>query len=140
VAQDYDTWEREYLDLPNTITHKDVREHQSDFLLYCNYFQLKNLIDIQPIPGSSYIRSVCEPFDDEMLFDYNRVKNWLDLFSLPHTQIHASGHSNGRQLFTMLERIRPKTIYPIHTNAPEAFLEKFDNVVLPKIGEKYELG
>ena len=139
VAQDYDTWERQYLDLPNTITHKKVREHQDDFMLYCNYFQLKNLVDIQPIPGSSYIRSVCEPFDDEMLFDYNRVKNWLELFSLPLTQIHASGHGNGPQLFTMLKRIKPKTIHPIHTNAPEAFSKKFDNVVLPKIGEKYEL-
>ena len=139
VEQDYDTWERKYLDLPNTLTYKEVREHQRDFMLYCNYFQLKNLIDIQPSPGSNYIRSVCEPFDDEMLFDHSRVKNWLELFSLPLNQIHASGHCNGSQLFTMLQRIKPKTIYPIHTNAPEAFSKKFDNVVLTKIGEKYEL-
>lgn len=139
IAQDYATWERKFLDLPNTVTHKEVREHQGDFMFYCNYFQLKNLIDIQPISGSNYIRSVCEPFDDEMLFDYNRAKNWLALFSLPLTQIHASGHCSGPQLFAMLKKIKPRTIYPIHTNAPEAFPEKFDNVVLPKIGEKYEL-
>lgn len=139
IAQDYATWERKFLDLPNTVTHKKVREHQGDFMFYCNYFQLKNLIDIQPISGSNYVRSVCEPFDDEILFDYNRAKNWLALFSLPLTQIHASGHCNGPQLFAMLKKTKPKTIYPIHTNAPEAFSKKFDNVVLPKIGEKYEL-
>lgn len=139
VAQDYDKWERKYLDLHNTVAYKEVREHQSDYMLYCNYFQLKNLIDIQPSPGSRYIRSVCEPFDDEMMFDHSRVLNWLDLFSLPLIQIHASGHANGPQLFNMLERIEPKTIYPIHTEAPEAFSKEFDNVVLIKKGEKYEL-
>jgi len=140
VAQDYYNWEKKYLDLSNTIDHQEISENQSDYILYCNYFQLKNLIDIKPDPGSEYVRSVCEPFDDEMLFDLTRVKNWLNLFSLPMTQIHASGHANGPQLFTMIERIKPEKIYPIHTNAPEAFSKKFDNVVPTKIGEKYLLG
>jgi ribonuclease J len=138
VAQDYSTWEREYLGLSNTINHKEIRENQSDYIVYCNYFQLKNLIDIKPDPGSGYIRSVCEPFDDEMLFDENRVKNWLDLFSLPMTQIHASGHANRSQLFNMLKEIKPTKIYPIHTNSPEAFSQKFDNAVPVEIGKKYE--
>ena len=139
IAQDYYKWERRYLDLPNTVNYKEVRENQRDYMLYCNYFQLKNLIDIRPSPGSNYIRSVCEPFDDEMLFDLNRVNNWLDLFSLSLIKIHASGHANGPQLFNMLERVAPISIYPIHTNSPEIFDQKFDNVVLVKKGVKYQL-
>ncbi|MDH5460445.1 MAG: MBL fold metallo-hydrolase, partial [Candidatus Bathyarchaeota archaeon] len=133
-------WEKKYLDLPNTFTHKDVTEKQSNYIFYCDYFQLKNLIDINPAPKSNYIRSVCEPFDEEMLFDYNRVKNWLDLFSLPMTQIHASGHANESRLFDMLKKIDPTKIYPIHTDSPEAFSEKFDNAVIIEKEKKYELG
>jgi len=139
IAQDYSTWERKYLELSNTINYQEISENQSDYILYCNYFQLKNLIDIKPDLGSQYIRSICEPFDDEMMFDYKRIKNWLDLFSLPMTQIHASGHANGSELFVTLQRIKPTTIYPIHTNSPEAFSKKFNNVVQIKIGKKYEL-
>lgn len=140
IAQDYSKWEEKYLDLPNTFTHKDVTEKQSNYIFYCDYFQLKNLIDINPAPKSNYIRSVCEPFDEEMLFDYNRVKNWLDLFSLPMTQIHASGHANESGLFDMLKKIDPTKIYPIHTESPEAFSAKFDNVVIIEKEKKYELG
>ena len=139
IAQDYYKWERRYLDLPNTVNYKEVRENQRDFMLYCNYFQLKNLIDIKPSLGSNYIRSICEPFDDEMLFDFNRVKNWLDLFSLPLIQIHASGHANGSQIFSMLERVNPESIYPIHTNSPEIFAHNFNNVVLVEKGVEYQL-
>lgn len=140
IAQDYSIWEQKYLDLSNTINHQDVRKNQSDFILYCNYFQLKNLIDIKPDKGSEYIRSVCEPFDDEMVFDQKRVDNWLSLFSLPLTQIHTSGHASESQLFTMLKEIEPTTIYPIHTDSPEGFSEKFNNVVIIEKEKKYKLG
>ncbi len=38
-------------------------------MFYCNYFQLNELIDVEPANGSVYIRSVTEPFDEEMELD-----------------------------------------------------------------------
>ena len=92
VEQDYYTWERKYLYRDNTINFREVRENQEQYMFYCSYFQLNELIDIMPKTGSHYVRSVCEPFSDEMLFDERRVRNWLDLFGLGEPfQIHASG-------------------------------------------------
>ncbi|GAH86751.1 unnamed protein product, partial [marine sediment metagenome] len=60
-------------------------------MFYCSYFQLNELIDVMPKPGSRYVRSVCEPFNEEMLFSEERVKNWLKLLGLGEAyQIHAS--------------------------------------------------
>jgi ribonuclease J len=64
--EDYDYWEREFLDHTNAVTARDIRENQGEFIYRCDFFELKELIDIKPRGGSSYIRSVCEPFDLEM--------------------------------------------------------------------------
>ena len=132
VEQDYDKWERKYLYRDNTINFKDIRENQEQYLFYCNYFQLNELPDIMPKPGSRYVRSKSEPFDDEMLFDERRVRNWLELFGLGEAyQIHASGHANYVDLKKMVEDIKPKKLIPIHTKHPELFKLMHDNVEYP---------
>jgi ribonuclease J len=40
IKQDYQRWEREYLNLDNTINYRDVQKNQSEYLFYCNFFQL----------------------------------------------------------------------------------------------------
>jgi ribonuclease J len=104
-------------------------------MFYCNYFQLNELIDIKPTPGSVYIRSVNEPFDEEMELDSRRVYNWLNLFRLtqygrrPDDRLHASGHASGDELMSMIGEMNPRRIVPIHTEHPEAFMAAFSNVV-----------
>ena len=122
VKQDYLKWERRYLDLENTVTCEEVKKNQADYMFYCNFFQLNRLIDIEPVSGSRYIRSLCEPFNDEMALDERRVQNWLDLFGFGDpVQIHASGHASGNQIQDMITRIQPKQIVPIHTENPGWF-------------------
>ena len=140
VEQDYDKWEREYLHMENTINYQDIRENQEQFLFYCNYFQLNELVDITPKPGSRYVRSVCEPFSDEMLFDERRVKNWLDLYGFGEAyQIHASGHASGPEVMGMIKRLDPHSIYPIHTESATLFAEQFNQVKPVKKGVRYDL-
>ena len=38
--------------------------------MFCSNFDLKELIDIKPGSDSVYIKSVCEPFDQEMEMDW----------------------------------------------------------------------
>jgi len=134
VEQDYYTWERKYLHRDNTINFKDIRENQEQYLFYCNYFQLNELVDVMPKPGSRYVRSVCEPFSDEMLFDERRVRNWLELLGLGEAyQIHASGHANYPELRKMVEDIKPKKLIPIHTEHPELFKLIHDNIEYPSL-------
>ena len=140
VEQDYDKWEREYLHMENTINYQDIRENQGQFMFYCNYFQLNELVDVAPEKGSRYVRSVCEPFSDEMLFDERRVQNWLDLFGLGEPyQIHASGHASGPQIINMIKRIEPETIYPIHTESSAVFATEFKQTISIEKGVQYTL-
>jgi len=80
--QDYDKWERGYVCRDNTICYLELKEAPQEYVFYCNYFQLNELIDICPIRDSVYIRSVTEPFDEEMELDARRIDNWLRLFGL----------------------------------------------------------
>lgn len=82
LLEDYDKWQREFLDYGNAVDYRDVSSRQQDYILYCNNHQLQNLIDVRPAEdGSSYIRSSTEPFDQEMRLDESRVSNWLEHFS-----------------------------------------------------------
>ena len=140
VEQDYGIWEREYLHLDNTINSKDIRKHQEHYLFYCNYFQLNELVDVDPKPGSRYVRSVCEPFSDEMLFDERRVKNWLELFGLGEAyQIHASGHASGPEITKMISKINPKIIYPVHTESNALFVQRFKQAKTIEKGVQYTI-
>jgi ribonuclease J len=104
-------------------------------MFYCNYFQLNELIDVKPANGSVYIRSVTEPFDEEMELDARRIDNWLNLFKLkqygrkPDDGLHASGHASGDELRSMIEEMNPRRIVPVHTEHPETFRAAFSNVV-----------
>ncbi len=120
--QDYEYWEREFLDHSNIVTANEIRKEQESFIFRCDFFELKELIDIRPEKGSCYIRSICEPFDIEMELDLKKVENWLKHFGLfPYSQVHASGHLNHDELKEVISEISPKEIYPIHTNYPEMF-------------------
>jgi len=70
---------------------------------------------------------MCEPFDDEMAIDRERIDNWFDHLGISKDrrhQIHCSGHACGPDLKRMLVKINAKVLMPIHTEHPEMF-EKF---------------
>lgn len=133
--EDYDYWEREFLDHPNAVTARDIRENQNEYVFRCDFFELKELIDIKPEPDSTYIRSVCEPFDLEMELDLKKVENWLTHFGLyPYTQIHASGHLNYDDIRNVVESVQPEVLIPVHTQHAEVFQALHENVILPRKG------
>ncbi|RLG20359.1 RNase J family beta-CASP ribonuclease [Candidatus Micrarchaeota archaeon] len=140
MLADYADWEKEFLDYENMVTYKDVKESQEEYLLRCDFFELAELIDLKPDKGSVYIRSVVEPFNEEMELDEKRVKNWLAHFGLlPYKQTHCSGHARGPELKRMIEAIAPEMLMPVHTEKPEKFKGLAEKVVIPKKGRKYEI-
>jgi len=138
IEKDYDTWERTYFSRKNIIDAKEISTHQKDYVMFMNYFQLNNLFDIKPIEGSVHIRSICEPFSEDMELDQKRIDNWLRLFKLyPEQRIHSSGHACGPAIFDMIQKINPKVLFPIHTVKPEAFKEISGiKIVYPEYGKK----
>jgi ribonuclease J len=139
--EDYDYWEREFLDHANALTARDISENQDEYIFRCDFFELKELIDVKPEVGSSYIRSVCEPFDLEMELDLKKVENWLAHFGLyPYTHIHASGHLNYDEIRDVVQTVQPQVLIPVHTQHPEVFQTLHDNVILPEKGRAIVVG
>ena len=138
IKQDYGSWEKDFLDRGNIIVADEIKKKQQEYVMFMNYFQLNNLLDIKPIEGSVHIRSVCEPFSEDMELDQKRIDNWLRLFGLyPEQRIHSSGHACGPAIFDMIRKINPKLLFPIHTLNPAAFKELSGiDVVFPEYGKK----
>ncbi len=122
VQRDYKIWERDFLERDNIINYRDLQSYPGDYLFRCDFFELKELIDVKPV-NSVYIKSSTEPFDDQMDINEEKVKNWLDLFNIHYVDkgFHASGHANGQEILEMIRRVSPEKIYPIHTEHPEEF-------------------
>lgn len=122
--RDYKKWERELLENDNVLTYHDLQEDPQDYIFRCDFFELKELIDIKPTNGV-YIKSSTEPFDEQMEINEKKVENWLKLFNLPllNRGFHASGHANGREILEMIRKINPDKLYPVHTTHPDKFLK-----------------
>ena len=131
-ASDYDRWEQEFLDMKNAVTSRQINANQDRYIFYCNYYQLKELIDIKPESGSIYIYSLSEPYDEEQEIDFQRLMNWLNAMNLKFESIHASGHASQQDLQYIINEIKPKCVIPVHTEFPEEFRKITENVLIPK--------
>ena len=140
VEQDYETWERDFISRENAVTCNDIKKDEPSYVWRCDFFELKELLDIKPSAGSSYIRSVVEPFSDDMLLDNEISQNWLGHFNIKTTvQAHASGHASGPELRKMVEEIAPVAIVPIHTENPALFRKFHDDVRIIEKGGSLSL-
>ena len=129
-------WEQETLDLDNVITADDISNNQKQYMLIINFYQIQELIDINPIKGSYFLRSTTEPHSEEMELSEERFKNWIKFFGMKFPQrAHASGHISGPELKQVVEFINPKTLIPIHTEYPKIFQQFHKNVKIVKPNE-----
>ena len=134
IKSGYDMWERDYLD--ESICYRDVLKEQTKYMFFCSNFDLKELIDIKPLQGSTYIKSVCEPFDKEMEEDWKRIRNWINHFGIELNKTHVSGHASASQLKQFVEKVDSKKIIPVHTEKAEIYNKWSNNALLLKeIGE-----
>ena len=139
-GQDYDLWEREYaMAEPHRVLDAEVREEQDRFVLYLDFFHLQTLLDLKPREGSIFIRSIVEPFSDDMELDAVRVGNWMERFGLEVHQCHASGHCSGPDIRRLIEAVGPRVVVPVHTEHPEAFLPMHADVRAPTEGRPVPL-
>jgi len=132
----YKTWETPMLG--KCVDYKWVKENQKKIIWELDFFQLTELIDVNPEPGAC-IHSMSEPFEEDPLSQIQDevMKNWLDKFSLEYHQLHASGHASMQEIFEIIKEINPKKVVPVHTQHHGLF--KGDNIVLPETGKKIEI-
>lgn len=103
------------------VDSSEIAKIQSKVVLALSFYDLEELVEIKPKPGSCYILSASEPYNEEMQIDYQRMINWLNHYGLPQYHVHISGHIMPLQLKEILQAIKPKRIFPIHGDRPELF-------------------
>ncbi len=55
------------------------------------------------------------------------LRSWLDRHDIPLTIAHASGHATVADLKRLVAAMSPARVVPIHTAAPELFLDRFSD-------------
>ena len=85
------------------------------------------------------LKFLSEPFSDEGEFDKTRVDTWLNHYNLERVQSHCSGHSKGQDLLDVVTTVNAKTLFPVHTEHPEAYRKVSKDMVLVEEGTKYTL-
>lgn len=128
---------KDRLDYPNIITAEDIAKNPSKYLVVLNFWYFNTLVDLKT--KGTYIHSLSEPFNEEMELSYGRMKNWLDHFGLNFFQAHCSGHICGADMKEMIAEIKPKELFPVHTEHPEMFNNLSAKVNLVKEGTEYLL-
>jgi len=119
----YDNWENQIMEQYSSkiVDVFEVSKRQCNAVLAMSFYDLEELVEIQPEAGSCYILSASEPFNEEMEIDFERLINWLRRYGLPQYHAHVSGHIMPLQLKTILKEIKAAKIFPIHTENAELF-------------------
>lgn len=138
-------WEKRLIDkYPDKVKGAfELSKQQCDVVLAISFYDLEELVEIQPKSGSCYILSASEPFNEEMEIDFERLVNWLDHFGLPQYHVHVSGHMMPLQLKSTLEKINAKTVFPVHTENAQLFCRFMQNlrskIVLTEKNKNYSI-
>lgn len=135
-------YEAHYMDMLGRSDHvvdaEYVSRNQNGMIFHTDFTQLAELIDISPRPGSLFVRSMSEPFEEDDIKE-DILKNWLAAFKLDFHQAHASGHANMAEIFSIVKEIGPRCVIPVHTEHPELFGRCQQRVTVPVPEKGFEI-
>jgi ribonuclease J len=132
----YYKWEQSILDLPNVVDANEVKRIQNKVVLATSFSDLNELHTMKPAPGSSFVLSSSEPFNEEMEIEYDKFVNWLDHFGLPMYHIHCSGHMMPTEIKQVIRKINPKMLLPIHTEHAELYAKFVSDIAAVELPAK----
>src|SRR5438132_12463260 len=127
-----DPWEKELQAKlkDRVVTAEQIAARPSDYLVQLDFWHLPELVDLRPPPGSPFIHSKSEPFEEDDVNDAV-LQHWLDRFGLRRHQLHASGHLSEREVGEMIRTIDAKAVMPVHTQHAERFTQLARRVLQP---------
>lgn len=139
-------WEKELLKKYQTIDYLEIRQHPQDYLAILNFFQIQELVDLQPDEKAYFLRAITEPHSEESEISEERFINWIKHFKMQglteegkFERAHISGHISGKELEEFISKIKPDCVIPIHTEHPEEFKKFHKNVKIVEKNETIEL-
>jgi ribonuclease J len=143
VKDTRDNWEKKLKERHGGkfVKYSEIRENPGDYILCFSFFDINHMTDIICEEGGIYIYSSSEAYEEEQIFDFVRLKNWLDFLNLKPVGFtieensknpifpegyHSSGHATKEDLFEIVRRIRPKYLIPVHTELEKPYEELRD--------------
>ena len=101
----------------DTVTLDAVRDRPELFVVQPEPHDLPSLLDLPTSADSLFLHANGEPLGP---FDprWALLTDWLAALGVPLRSIGCSGHASQDDLHAMVERIRPKAVFPIHTTEP----------------------
>jgi ribonuclease J len=145
-------WERNLLDRygNRVVNSAHIREDQGAYILCFSFWDVSDLIDIEP-QGGTYIYSSSEAHREEQQLDLDRLRNWLHHLGMGFLGdpaggpggLHSSGHASALDLLEIIHAIAPRFLIAIHTEQPQYFVESLRGegieVVVPEYGQEIGL-
>ncbi len=119
----YEKWEEQVSEKAEVITSEDLTAAPKRYVVATSLSDMEGMVGVKPSPGSVYILSSSEPYNEEMELDMQRLIEWLDFYGMPLYHIHVSGHIMPQQLRSLVSGVGAKRVAPIHTEHPELFLK-----------------
>jgi ribonuclease J len=122
-----------------------IRAEPQRYVVHLTYFGFSELLDLLPPEGSLFISASSEPFDEEGRITEEKIKAWLERFSIntpgfEPVYVHASGHASGLELKEFIRDTKPKRLFPVHTEHSELFKglaeQVFERI---EVGKPYEI-
>lgn len=143
-SSDWDR-QRDITHLKQGIRAYQIKAEPQRYVVHLTYFDFSELLDILPPEGSLFISATSEPFDEEGRITEEKIKAWLERFSIntpgfEPVYVHASGHASGLELKEFIRDTNPKCLFPVHTERPELFKDLAERVFEHiEVGKSYEL-
>jgi ribonuclease J len=155
-VKDYYNWEKPYVKRKNRITLDEIKENPQDYIMFLSGTSPNEFVELNPPEGSGYIRSVPEPYTDEMELGEKRLLHVLNKYKLIRDTdenwlfkkgdsgiplIHVTGHMSLQETADLVNKIKPDVLIPIHTLYPENFKDfyKGETRIIGKNGDSIEL-
>ena len=108
----------------NKVSYDDFSGSPEHYVMLVRPTALSYLQRIKA-PRIRLIKSIWNGYWDEPSTE--RFRGWIEEHCEAVQDIHSSGHADTQSLQRIVEFVRPKTIVPIHTDAPKRFCDIFVN-------------
>ena len=108
----------------NKVSYNDFMTKPKRYVMLVRPTTLTYLQRIKA-PHIRLIKSIWSGYWDEP--NTERFRHWVEEHCEAVKDIHSSGHADTQSLQRIVEFVRPKTIVPIHTDAPKRFCDIFVN-------------
>jgi len=116
---------------------KDIAKNPGGYTLIFRELWMRDLKRANCLYGACLIHSQWDGYLKEDRF--REIDSWRQAHNMPFHQVHTSGHASPDDLRRLVSALNPKTLVPIHSDAPERYKDMYPDVTAHTDGEWWEI-